>query len=76
MTHAQDCSGQRPPRAATLRVPLGEGPNHRRASFTGKYTEPAIQLLQYEGGGQRIRCCYYSLDGRFQRSPMMIGGAP
>jgi len=27
---------------------------------------------QYEGGGQGIRFCYYSLDGRSQRSPMMI----
>ncbi len=24
------------------------------------------------GGGQGIRFCYYSLDGRSQRSPMMI----
>jgi hypothetical protein len=27
---------------------------------------------EYEGGGQEIRFCYYSLDGRFQRSPMMV----
>ena len=50
----------------------GKGQITEEASFTGKYTEPAIQLLEYEGGGQGIRFCYYSLDGRFQRSPMMI----
>lgn len=31
-------------------------------------------MLEYEGGGQGIRFCYYSLNGRFQRSPMMIDG--
>jgi hypothetical protein len=50
----------------------GKGQITEEASFTGKYTEPAIQLLEYEGGGQGIRFCYYSHDGRFQRSPMMI----
>jgi hypothetical protein len=52
----------------------GKGQITEEASFTGKYTEPAIQLLEYEGGGHGIRFCYYSLDGRFQRSPMMIDG--
>jgi hypothetical protein len=50
----------------------GSGHITEEACFTGKYTEPSIQLLEYEGGGQGIRFCYYSLDGRFQRSPMMI----
>ena len=50
----------------------GGGQITEEASFTGTYTEPAIQLLEYEGGGRGIRFCYYSLDGRFQRSPMMI----
>ncbi|HZU71211.1 MAG TPA: hypothetical protein VE990_00435 [Acidimicrobiales bacterium] len=52
----------------------GKGQIIEEASFTGKYTEPAVQLLEYEDGGQGIRFCYYSLDGRFQRSPMMIDG--
>ena len=50
----------------------GGGQITEEASFTGQYTEPAIQLLEYDEGGQGIRFCYYSLDGRFQRSPMMI----
>lgn len=50
----------------------GKGEITEEACFTGEHTAPAIQLLEYEGGGQGIRFCYYSLDGRFQRSPMMI----
>jgi hypothetical protein len=50
----------------------GGGEITEEASFRGQYTEPSIQLLEYEGGGTGIRFCYYSLDGRFQRSPMMI----
>ncbi len=50
----------------------GRGQITEEASYTGTYAEPAIQLLEYEDGGQGIRFCYYSLDGRFQRSPMMI----
>ncbi len=52
----------------------GGGQIVEEASYIGKYTEPAIQLLEYEGhsGSYGIRFCYYNLDGRFQRSPMMI----
>jgi hypothetical protein len=28
--------------------------------------------MEYDGGGYSVRFCYYSLDGRFQRSPMML----
>jgi hypothetical protein len=52
----------------------GRGEIVEEAAYSGTYTEPAIQLLAYEGdgGSYGIRFCYYSLDGRFQRSPMMI----
>ena len=50
----------------------GAGNIIEEASFRGEHTEPSIQLLEYDGGGYGIRFCYYSLDGRFQRSPMMI----
>jgi hypothetical protein len=51
----------------------GGGQIIEEASYSGKYVEPAIQLLEYEGGGSYgIRFCYYNHDGRFQRSPMMI----
>jgi hypothetical protein len=51
----------------------GGGQIIEEASYVGRYTEPAIQLLEYEDGGSHgIRFCYYNHDGRFQRSPMMI----
>jgi hypothetical protein len=52
----------------------GGGQIVEEASYSGRYTEPAIQLLEYEGhsGSYGVRFCYYNLDGRFQRSPMMI----
>jgi len=52
----------------------GGGNIIEEASFRGEHTEPAVQLLAYEGhpGSYVVRFCYYSLDGRFQRSPMMI----
>ena len=64
----------RPRRAPALRLPLGRRRDHRGGAFRGEHTEPAIQLLHDEGhsGEYGIRFCYYSLDGRFQRSPMMI----
>ncbi len=60
----------------------GGGNIIEEACFRGKYTEPAVQLLEYEGHeghdsqpeSYGIRFCYYNLDGRFQRSPMMIDG--
>lgn len=54
----------------------GRGQIIEEAAYHGKYTEPAIQLLEYEGhpGAYGIRFCYYSHAGRFQRSPMMIDG--
>lgn len=52
----------------------GGGQIVEEAAYVGRHTEPAIQLLEYEGGSGSygIRFCYYNLDGRFQRSPMMI----
>ena len=54
----------------------GGGQIIEEAAYTGTYTEPAIQLLEYEGhpGSYGIRFCYYNHEGRFQRSPMMIDG--
>jgi hypothetical protein len=52
----------------------GGGQIVEEASYVGEHTEPAIQLLEYEGGegAYGIRFCYYNHAGRFQRSPMMI----
>ena len=55
----------------------GTGQISEEASFDGEWHEPCIQLLEYtEGeaaGSKSIRFCYYSHDGRFQRSPLMVG---
>ena len=52
----------------------GTGQIVEEAAYTGRYTEPAIQLLEYDDhdGAYGIRFCYYNHTGRFQRSPMMI----
>jgi hypothetical protein len=54
----------------------GSGQIVEEASFVGQHTEPAIQLLEYDGYPDAfgIRFCYFNLEGRFQRSPMMIDG--
>ncbi len=74
MTPADKSRGRAVPRSFTFH--WGGGQIIEEASYTGKYTEPAIQLLEYEGhpGAYGIRFCYYNHDGRFQRSPMMIDG--
>jgi hypothetical protein len=54
----------------------GSGQIVEEAAYTGRYVEPAIQLLEYadHAGAFGIRFCYYNHEGRFQRSPMMIDG--
>jgi hypothetical protein len=54
----------------------GSGQIVEEAAYVGQYTEPAIQLLEYADhpGSYGVRFCYYSHEGRFQRSPMMIDG--
>lgn len=55
----------------------GGGMITEEAFCEGEYHNPTIQLLEYtEGetaGGVSIRFCYFSHDGRFQRSPLVIG---
>jgi hypothetical protein len=55
----------------------GSGQIAEEASFAAEYHEPTIQLLEYTdgeaAGSVSIRFCYYSIDGRFQRSPLMLG---
>lgn len=55
---------------------FGQGMVVEEAAFDGEHHSPAIQLIEFTEGdaaGQRsIRFCYYSRDGRFQRSPLMV----
>ena len=54
----------------------GSGQIVEEAAYSGPHHEPAIQLLQYDegeaAGTVAVRFCYYSPDGRFQRSPLLI----
>ena len=55
----------------------GSGQIVEEAVYTGQHHEPAIQLLEYDegeaAGGWSIRFCFYSREGRFQRSPLVVG---
>ena len=62
------------PRPVTLH--FGQGLVVEEAAYDGEHHSPAIQLIEFSEGdaaGERsVRFCYYSRDGRFQRSPLMI----
>jgi hypothetical protein len=55
----------------------GSGQVIEEAAYTAEHHEPAIQLLQYDegeaAGSWSVRFCFYNRDGRFQRSPLMVG---
>jgi hypothetical protein len=57
----------------------GSGEIVEEASTTGEWHEPCIQLMRYTqgeaAGAFTIRFCTYNLEGRFQRSPLMLGEA-
>lgn len=55
----------------------GSGRIVEEASYTGPHHEPAIQLMEYDEGEAAgiisVRFCFYSPNGRFQRSPLVVG---
>jgi hypothetical protein len=51
----------------------GSGVIAEEATCRSEYHEPAIQLLEFDEGYVSIRFCYYDLEGRFQRSPLIVG---
>ena len=51
----------------------GKGQIIEEACVIGQYHQPSIQLLEFEDGSLSIRFCYYSPNGMFQRSPLIIG---
>ena len=57
----------------------GSGEIIEEAVATGEWHEPAIQLLEYTEGDAAgtitLRFCSYNLEGRFQRSPLMLDTA-
>ena len=54
----------------------GSGQVIEEASANLEYHSPAIQLLRFDegeaAGSLSVRFCYYSHDGRFQRSPLLL----
>lgn len=54
----------------------GSGIVTEQAQADGEYKSPTIQLLEFtEGeakGKTQIRFCYYSHNGAFQRSPLIL----
>ena len=51
----------------------GDGNIVEEATTEGPFHNPAIQLMEFEDGSLAMRFCYYSHDGRFQRSPLIVG---
>ena len=49
----------------------GKGMVVEEASIETPYTEPTIQLLEYEDGSETVRFCYYH-GPRFGRGPAMM----
>ena len=64
-------TGRKLPRP--FEMPWGKGHIVEEASVSTEWSEPCIQLLEYEDGGLTIRFCSYNHRGQFQRNPMMIG---
>lgn len=51
----------------------GGGQIVEEATYAGEWSEPTIQLLEYEDGSLSVRFCSYNHRGMFQRNPMMMG---
>ena len=60
------------PRPFTLH--WGKGHIVEEATYAGQHHQPSIQLLEFEDGSLGVRFCYYDHTGRFQRSPLIVGG--
>ena len=52
--------------------PWGGGEIVEEVSCTTEWHDPTIQLLRYDDGGESIRFCSYTHEGRFQRHPLVI----
>lgn len=55
----------------------GNGRVVEEACYLGAHHESAIQLLEYDegeaAGSWSVRFCFYNREGRFQRSPLLVG---
>ena len=67
-----DISPKRRPLPRPFSFHWGGGQIVEEASATGRWHEPALQLLEYEDGSLSVRFCSYSHRGHFLRSPLMV----
>ena len=55
---------------------FGSGIIEEEIQIETRYHRPTLQLLYFldgeAAGTRQIRFCYYNLEGRFQRSPLLI----
>ena len=56
----------------SFKLHWGSGSVAEEASIQTQHHEPCVQLLEFEDGTRSLRFCYYSLAGRFQRSPLIM----
>lgn len=61
----------------TFSLHWGSGVVEEEVQVVAEYHRPTVQLLKFlEGdakGEYQIRFCFYNHQGRFQRSPLIIG---
>ena len=57
---------------------FGSGIVEEEIQIETRYHRPTLQLLYFldgeAAGTRQIRFCYYNLEGRFQRSPLLASG--
>ena len=57
----------------------GSGVVTEEARYSGEYSAPAVQLLEFTdgeaAGSLSIRFCHFDHRGRFQRSPLILSEA-
>ena len=67
------------PKPKTFNLHWGSGIVEEEATIETQYHKPSIQLLKFTDGEAtgmyQIRFCFYNHQGRFQRSPMILGEA-
>jgi hypothetical protein len=62
-----------PEKPKTFNMHWGSGIIAEEAIHDGEHHRPTIQLMEFDDGSLSIRFCHYSHNGRFQRSPLIVG---
>jgi hypothetical protein len=62
-----------PEKPKTFNMHWGSGIIAEEAIHDGEHHRPTIQLMEFDDGSLSIQFCHYSHNGRFQRSPLIVG---